>query len=354
MKHLHVFPNDENQKFSIPFVKLIEKYFDASKHQFLMFEHKRKKRGEKINKFIMIPGDIKGALYLLKQINKADKVYFHGLDLRVCSLIVLSLNKGELKKCNWIIWGGDLYRYKIKTYRSYILEIFRRRIIKHIGGIITQLYGDYELARKWYKTNAKYYYSFVYPSNLYKDNSLYQIEEDATKLTIQIGNSACETNNHLQIFEKLKKYKNENMLIICPLSYSGKDDYTSKVIETGYEIFGKDKFIPIKEFLSYEKYMKLLSKVDVAIFNHKRQRGLGNITTLLSFGKKVYIREEVTTWQFCLEHDLTVYSANSNFDNLFEKMDPEVKQKNIANMKCYFSENKLIEDLTNIFNEELD
>lgn len=163
-------------------------------------------------------------------------------------------------------------------------------------GLITQIKGDYELAQEWYGAKGKYYYSFMYPSNLYKEYYLKKVEKDPGKTYIQVGNSACETNEHVEVFEKLLKYKGENIEIICPLSYSGKEEYIKQVVETGYKTFGKEKFTPIVDFMIFDQYLELLAKVDIAIFNHKRQRGLGNITTLLGLGKKVYIREEITTY----------------------------------------------------------
>lgn len=144
------------------------------------------------------------------------------------------------------------------------------------------------------------------------------------------------------------------MVIICPLSYAHESnpEYKAMVINKGKELFG-EKFIPLTEFMPFEKYLEILDKVDIAIFNHKRQQALGNITTLLGLGKKVYIREEITTWQFCKDHDLKVYSANVNYDDLFEEMDEGIRQKNIENVKSKFSEEKLVEDLKQIFDEEL-
>ncbi|MFP4698562.1 MAG: TDP-N-acetylfucosamine:lipid II N-acetylfucosaminyltransferase, partial [Eubacteriales bacterium] len=223
-------------------------------------------------------------------------------------------------------------------------------LIKNMHGLITHLKGDYELAQKWYGAKGKYYYSFLYPSNLYKKYDLKKGQKSPKKKYIQIGNSACETNNHIEVFEKLSKYKSENIEFICPLSYSGKEEYIKEVIDAGYKTFGKEKFNPITDFMSFDKYLELLAKVDVAIFNHKRQRGLGNIITLLGLGKKVYIREEITTWQFCIDHDLKVYNANADFDDLLDKMSEDLKQKNKNKVKRQFSEKKLVEDWKKIFN----
>lgn len=172
------------------------------------------------------------------------------------------------------------------------------------------------------------------------------MEKEKNKYYIQIGNSADPSNNHIEIFDKLRAYKNENIEIICPLSY-GNLQYRNEVIKKGNEIFG-DKFNPIMDFLPLEEYLLQLSKIDIAIFNHKRQQAIGNITSLLGFGKKVYIRDDITTWNFCADHELTVFNTNNQFKDLFE-MDTSAQLKNIRNIKKYFSEEKLKEQWARIF-----
>jgi len=54
---------------------------------------------------------------------------------------------------------------------------------------------------------------------------------------------------------------------------------TNYNIKTAY-IF-REKFKPLVDFIPFDEYLNLLAKVDIAIFNHKRQQTMGNITTLL-------------------------------------------------------------------------
>lgn len=346
MSNLHIF-SGEDGKFSITFSKFIFKNFDSS-HQIVVFN--KKVVHENI---IVLEKNLVGLITIIQKMHKAEKIFIHSLSMSVT--IILFFNPWLLKKSYWGIWGGDLYYHTLrkKNIKSNIKELFRKYVIKNMHGLITQLHGDYELAQKWYGAKGKHYYSFMYPSNLYKEYDLKKVEKELGKIYIQVGNSACETNEHLEVFEKLSKYKNANIEIICPLSYSGKEEYIKQVIEAGYKTFGKEKFTPITDFMPFNKYLELLAKVDIAIFNHKRQRGLGNITTLLGLGKKVYIREEITTWQFSVDHDLKVYSANGDFEDLFEEMDEDIKRKNIQNMKTKFSKEKLVEDLKRIFVEEI-
>lgn len=353
MKYLHVFTPDENNKFSKDFIKFIEKKFVYEEHSFLLIEGKKSNASFEEKNVKVLPYSVRGTMAFIREIKGYEKVFFHGLSGNKYIMLGLILSPSILKKSYWCIWGGDLYYHILRkrNTQTNIKEFFRKHIIKNMYGLITQLKGDYELAQKWYGAKGNYYYSFMYPSNLYKEYDLKKVEKEPGKTYIQIGNSACETNEHIEAFENLSKYKGENIEIICPLSYSGKDEYIKQVIEAGNKTFGKEKFTPITDFMPFDKYLELLAKVDIAIFNHKRQRGLGNITTLLSLGKKVYIREEITTWQFCVDHDLKVYSANGYYDDLFEEMNEEIKKKNVENMKMKFSEEKLVEDWKKIFNE---
>jgi dTDP-N-acetylfucosamine:lipid II N-acetylfucosaminyltransferase len=353
MKQLHLFTADEKQKFSIPFINLIEQKFNNTEHFFIMLEKGKEDKLNLRENMKYMHKNFSGVLFLISKLYKSDKIYIHGLNSYYL-IFLLFIQPWLLRKCNWIIWGGDLYFYKNRPidFKSNLKEWVRNFVIKNMGGLITQIKGDYELAQKWYGAKGKYYYSFVYPSNLFKEYDLKEIKKYDEKIYIQVGNSACNTNEHIEVFEKLSKYKNENILIVCPLSYSGKEDYIDKVIECGVSIFGEDKFMPITEFVPFDEYLELLAKVDIAIFNHTRQRGLGNITTLLGLGKKVYIREEITTWSFCIDHNLKVYSANAGFEDLFEEIDENIKERNIKNIKKKFSEKKLIEDLMIIFSEE--
>lgn len=348
MKYLHLFASDKNEKFSLPFIEFMNKFFDASEHYFLVFGSNsinlfNYKNVRKLNK------NLSSLILAVKQISKSEKIIIHGL-FSWLVLVLLILNPKYIKKSNWIIWGGDLYHYQYreKSIRSNVKEIVRRYIIKNLGALITQVRGDYKLAQSWYGATGKYYYSFVYPSNLYKDYDLEEIYKDHDEIVIQVGNSACNTNNHIEVFEKLAKYKEKNIVIVCPLSYSGKQNYINNVIDKGRSIF-EEKFIPIIDFMPLNEYLTVLAKVDVAIFNHNRQRGLGNIITLLGLGKKVYIRKETTTWDFCLEHDLKVFNGNEDFEDLFEGLNINEKNKNINNVKMKFSEEKLKADLREIF-----
>jgi len=269
-------------------------------------------------------------------LNASNKIILHGLfDFKM--VLILFFQPWLLKKCYWAMWGGDFYfpekQHWIKKY-----------VIKHIGHLVTYIKGEYQLAQQWYGVTGKYHECFMYPSNLYKEHTIHN-KMDKT-INIQIGNSADPSNNHLEIFEKLRPFKNENMKIFAPLSY-GNQLYAKKMASEGQKIFGT-KFIPIWNFMAYNEYLAYLETIDITIFAHNRQQGMGNTITLLGLGKKIYMKSTVTSYKMFEEIGIKVFDLSSIS---IELLDEEIKQQNANAIKEYFSSEKLIYQLNTIYLE---
>ncbi|MGV3468706.1 TDP-N-acetylfucosamine:lipid II N-acetylfucosaminyltransferase [Limnobacter sp.] len=334
-------------KFIEPFYEFVKNNFDDfdSNHQFYI-EGLSEKYINPVGNNIFFAQKVKSTnryVWLTKQMNQADKIILHGLwDMR--ALMLLCLQPWLLKKCYWVIWGGDLYTHKPakKTRRWWRNEILRRFAIKRFGHFITHIRGDYELAKQWYAAQGVWHECFMYPSNLYYESSKTETQHDG--INILLGNSADPSNNHIEVLEKLSSYVTDEIHIFCPLSY-GDAEYAKKVADYGKRIFN-DKFNPLFEFMSFNDYKNLLSTIDIAIFNHKRQQGMGNITTLLGMGKKVYLQNNTTSWQFLNEIGLKIYSIDS-FNCI--KLDSESVAQNQKTIQNYFSTIKLKNQLNTIF-----
>ncbi len=332
--------------FNDPYIKFINKNFIQKDHLFLILTNKGKVLLE--NNVKKTSKNIKNLLSLIKESYKCEKIFLHGLVHREIVLLFF-FQPWLLKKCYWVIFGEDLYFYEFRENRflSNLYEFARGFVIKRLYGLITYIKGDYDLAKKWYRLDGIYFNCLLYPNNLFKNHNLDKIINRDNKIYIQVGNSADPAHNHFKVFDKLKVYTDKPIEIVCPLAY-GYDDYRDKVINEGVKIFG-DKFKPMTELISTDDYSKFLSKIDIAIFNHKGQRALGNIIELISLGKKVYIRDNITTWNLCQELGIKIYSYNNDFNSLFEKMPEDARQKNIENIRKNFSEEKLIKQWKLIF-----
>lgn len=287
--------------------------------------------------------------YLCNNIGADDEVYIHYLSTEFVWTVIGT----KAREYNWILWGGDFYPYcNVKLYDNETMEILkkihnneentlktkvkeyislqlRKKAIKKIDYMLTWNNYDYELVRKQFSTRAKLKY-FMYPKvNNYEVLDKISNDKNYNKdeFVIQIGNSGSYTNNHISILRRLTKYKAENNLkIIAPLSYGDKV-YIDDVIKEGKELFG-DKFQPITQHIPLEEYYNLLNRVDIAIMNHHRQEGAGNIITLLYLGKKVYFNKQVTTYETFKEWGFNIYNIEdikkSTFDDLFKISKEEI------------------------------
>lgn len=359
IKNLHIIRKD---KFDEAFIKFINKNFVKEENLFIVIANREKYQNEyinennvivyfqkehKLNLFKMFES-IKRNRFIYKYAKECDKIFWHQIEKRF--ILFLFIFRGILKKSYWIIWGGDLYSHlnRKKSLRYKLRYKIEDYVKGNFKGYITHIEGDYKLAQKWYGAKGKYYNCFMYPSNLYKKIELKNIEKKV--IYIQIGNSATDSNNHFEILKKLEKYKNNDIKLFCILSYGNNNDKIKKIIEVGKNIFG-DKFIPIVDFMKFDEYMEFLSKIDIAIFAHNRQQAVGNITSLLSMKKTVYLKEGVTTYGMLEDSGVKVKSFDK-FENL-EKFDDEILEKNKEIIKERFSEKRLVEDWKKIFEDDI-
>lgn len=321
-------------KFNVPFIDFIKEHFDTKNHKFIFLQKAKYEHGMTKDHDVVWIDKKSKVFQLAKELYTADKIIIHGL-WSGQFIKLLFVQPWLLKKCYWVMWGGDFY-FPEKQGR------LKKQAIKRMGHFITYIKGDYELAKKWYGANGKYHECFMYPSNLYKE---YDIKpKEHTTINIQLGNSADPSNNHIEILEKLKVYKDKNIQIFTPLSY-GIQEYAKEVIAKGKELFG-DKFVALTDFLPFEKYLEFLGSIDIAIFAHKRQQAMGNIITLLGLGKKVYMRSDITPWQLFNDIGVKVFDVD---DIQIDFLDEQTKIKNIRKVKEYFSQENYLKQLQNLF-----
>lgn len=339
MKILHI---ADPQKFTNPFFDLIEKEFEYAQHYILSHASvvgwPRNMRIKNRNSVGLV-----WVLDFIRATYNAEKIIIHGLwDFYAISL--LFLQPWLLKKCYWMIWGGDLYDYEsdCRDWKWWLRNFLKQSVIKRMGHLITYVEGDVELARNWYGARGKYHECIMYLSNIYRE---YAIKSEPHRtINIQIGNSADSSNNHFEMLDKLAPFRDQDIAIYAPLSYGSKE-YAQSVIKLGREQFG-DKFKPLTDFMPFDQYLNLLGKIDIAIFNHKRQQAMGNIITLLGLGKKVYMRSDISSWRMFSKMGIKIYEVSSVDLSVMDKCFVEFNREAIKNN---FSENKIINQLNEIF-----
>lgn len=340
-KILHVFGWDK--KFVPPFIDFVRDHFDDSEHCFIIYGPVNDGSLQAGANVIHYPSLLKNLPTLLAQLRSSRKVILHGL-FSSHLVYALALQPRALKKCYWTIWGGDLYVHnaKVKDWRWLKNEWFRRFVVCRLGHFITHIEGDYRMAQQWYGAKGEWHECFMYPSNLYQEASKQSLPHEG--INILLGNSADPSNNHIEVLDNLKCHAGENIRIYCPLSY-GDQSHAQRVSDYGGSLFG-DKFITLREFMPPEKYNDLLAEIDVAIFNHKRQQGMGNIVGLLGRGKKVYLRNDITTWKTLNDIGLLIGDINNIQLTL---LDEKLAKQNKEKISIYFSRQNLIKCLDKLF-----
>ena len=294
----------------------INKECSSQDNYFLVIKNNTQIKGE-----IQMPDNSESVLMtsgnifdIFKKIKKYDKIFLHNLSfIHPGLMMLLSLLPKKTKKLYWVMWGMDLYSYKNKRrgLKAKIAELIKKFLIKRLYGIIFWVKGDYELACKWYKTKAKYFIGGYgeddseFLKKLIDSNK----EKKDGLIRIQVGNSASKSNEHIEALKKLKIVDCPNIRIYCPLSYAGTPEYIDNVIRIGTALFG-DRFIPITEMMPKNEYIKYLNNIDIGVFNAGRQMGLGNISLLTALGKKVYINDYTTSWDYYKDRGIYIYAFN--------------------------------------------
>lgn len=286
---------------------------------------------------------------------------------------LLGLSKEER---NWFLWGADLYAYidynlysqktkrVIKQIRnnkgSFLKRLFRsiaykmmfavrRNFLKSLDKIITWNKGDYKLACDYFGISPMYD-EYSYNFGMEKSKHLEEYKKKSKEKMVLVGNSGDSSNNHIDIYEALTRVKGD-FKVLSFLTY-GDPVYIEKIIKIGYEILG-EKFIPITNHMEREEYFDFIENIDVVIMNHYRQQGVGNIVSLLQKGKKVYMNDFVTTFEYLIGNDVKVYSIKEMMDVLtideLINYDSEIKQSNSEIIYDLFSDEVALKRLKNIF-----
>ncbi|MFW6015501.1 MAG: TDP-N-acetylfucosamine:lipid II N-acetylfucosaminyltransferase [bacterium] len=340
INNLHIVHND---KFTDGYILFINENFNKKDNYFIVIGNNNRSQNEGFSlydvdnvKHIKSLKSFRNFICIEQFMYRAKKIHVNGL-FNIYLIMALCFQPWLLRKSNWIIWGADLYNYK-KTNRGWkeqIAESMKSFVIKRFSEITANIIGDYEIAKTVYKTNAKYNKIEGFTKDTYRhfidDLNTKPNQKDNKETIFQVGNSADPSNNHIEILSKLLEFKNKKIKIIVPLSY-GNEEHKKRVLDYGNKNFG-DIFKPLIEFYPKEDYLKLLSTVDIGIFNHKRQQGLGNINTLLRLGKKVYIRSDISSWDHYNNNNINIYDTLSFFEESFEDAIYFDIKNSIANIK---------------------
>lgn len=276
----------------------------------------------------------------IKKLLSYDIIIFHSLTPFHLKLIKL-LSKFKVKpRLIWIGMGYDYYdiisQDKKSLYLDKTLDLIKknkpksgsltriRNFLRHCyypnkKSVISSLDffapvvpSEYEVVKKAFlKEKVGDFPAFV--SWNYSTSSVELLSKDdgfkkRDRVNILLGNSAIETNNHLEAIDLLSEIKKNISIdkVVCPLSY-GSIEYASIVKEYGSRGIGEN-FFPLDTFMEYNEYSKILNECTVFVMNSKRQQAGGNIVAMLLKGATVFLREENPFFHLFRSNGLKIFS----------------------------------------------
>jgi len=142
---------------------------------------------------------------MLKELYLSKRIILHGLFSKYI-IFLLFFQPWLLLKCNWVIWGADLYPFNIstKTLVNKAFIIVRSFVLRIIPYYLTYIEGDFLIAKNKYNRSAKLMKCNMYTSNVFTSNTNSNKKKN---IFILVGNSADPANNHFQILKKLEEFK---------------------------------------------------------------------------------------------------------------------------------------------------
>lgn len=285
-KVLHLF---RCEKFTKRFVKLINENFEIEDHVFWVYgERNIGSEGDDIfNLYSNVKYIPRIEIELRKKeiiflMDSYDIIFFHGV-FENDIIYFFYKNKNLLKKLTLYFWGGDI------ELNGNIRKIYiKKHVVRNAENIVTIIKEDYKIIKKRYSPRGKHRcLQYTLDMSISTELEENDVEKDKGQcIYILIGNSATITNNHVEVLDKLSKFKNCNIKVFLPLSY-GDVEYAKHVIKYGENIFG-DKLVPLQQFIPLHEYNFLLKNMDIAIMGMKRQQALGNVYALMYYGCKLF------------------------------------------------------------------
>ncbi len=232
----------------------------------------------------------------------------------------------SIKKMNLLIFPYRIFYYRINEWKNIKM---RSEFLKRVTAVCHWNQLDIDILERLYKVPIKY---IKFCNALFADSGVVLPERQTKKeVLILLGNSDTPTNNHFESFELLKKFKDNEIKIYCPLNYH-KQDYAFLIAKRGKEIFG-DKFIPILDFIPRDEYFHMINNVDICFMNHKRTQAAGNISVLIRKGAKIFLNKKSTIYHLFKDLGLKVYTTEEIVDISFSEL--QKNQESHISLKNY-------------------
>ena len=312
---------------------------------------------------------------LLKSV---DKVVVHMLVSWKINFINKYINKPY--QLYWMIWGGDMYnglianlgydiyyepaylgvKWRIESFILYCLFKSKFKIgnlHKTLDFISSVNYFKTSLAE--YSIQKRYLGDYMKGTPLPSDFNMYYCLEDILGkglmnsqvhgCSIQIGNSASISANHLYVYKYLSKLNIGERKIYAPLGYGGNKKYINHVVKEGKKQWG-ESFCPILNFLDLSDYNKLMLSSDIYLFGNWRQEAAGNVLVALYLGAKVFLSKKSPLLETYSKIGIKLYCLEEIEQcDIDTALDKETQEKNRNLVSRMLDKKRIVEGIKAIW-----
>ncbi|NNN61210.1 hypothetical protein FKQ60_10145 [Vibrio sp. A11] len=264
---------------------------------------------------IILKDNLFSAIRVLLFMMNANIVVFHSLPSKY-NMLFLSNIISLFNRVYLVLWGGEIYhRPKAKKLKTKIKYYFENKFLLGVCNYITYISEDVDYIVKNINPKAKQVdLGGFYLGNLIKDNKDNKDNKvnkecfpDNNVINILVGVSASERNNHYELLRIISEQDYKNYALHIPLSY-GDFKYAEKLKAYIYGNFPSFRLNILDDFMRLEDYNDFLSNIDVALFGHNNQQGMGNIRQLISNGTIIYCLENSVTYLYLKKLGFEVFT----------------------------------------------
>lgn len=294
VKYVHIFYR-KDIKFNLEFVKLLNNHpesFNIDEH---LFVTPYLEVYDNIKNYVNAIFDSNGKNLVNKYGETGKWIIAHSFN---SVKEILTIKNRFLGRVIWRYWGGGItgFQYESKQIlQNSIKKILNYEYKKKVSGFraigIANVVDILDV-HSIFPQMQTYGIAYVSDENMKSIDSIKKNNKKMKDETINVvvGHRGGREGNHIEILKNLRRFESKNMSIFVPLSY-GDQQYIEEVKACICNEQFKNVSI-IDSFMKYDEYCEFLNKMDIGIYDGLNSYALGNISLMLTFGKKVILNKE--------------------------------------------------------------
>lgn len=244
--------------------------------------------------------------------------------------------------------GGFLPNIKGKTpvdriKRLASLAIYHQHFKKFVKAHLTTFRfwneGDYQLFKNAFANDARFEF-FQYGAYLQSDidyvTKSLSGDHQADTVHLLINHSGTRTGNHMAILNKMgAMVQKHNLQLHAILSYGDKE-HIEKVNRFGTQEFAEN-WHSYLDFMPRLEYYKLLSRMNIAVFGHRRQEAGNSLFISMLLGTKIFIHDDSVLLPYLEQHGFHFCTLSAiGTEGWMQPLSKEQREENKAGALAYF------------------